>query len=42
MEEVQFIVPRGYDPARFRSEDAIKASNYPIIPTGNYFVRAVL
>ena len=41
MEEVQFIVPRGYDPPRFRSEDAIKAGNYPIVPTGNFFVGAV-
>ncbi|NMP24431.1 hypothetical protein [Sulfobacillus harzensis] len=42
VEEVLFIVPRDYDPAKFRSEDAIKASRYPIIPTHRYFVRAVL
>ncbi len=42
VEEVQFIVPPGYNPAQFRSEDAIKASNYPIIPTGNYYVGGVL
>lgn len=42
VEEVLFIVPRDYDPVKFRSESAILASHYPIIPTGRYFVRAVL
>lgn len=42
VETVQFIVPRSYDPAKYRSEAAILASTYPIIPTGKYYVRCVV